>query len=107
MRPVGVSREYRMYDKEQLVRYRRASRVNIYNLLTFEDYFYGYMAPDTSWLTCFDLRLYEERVCAGFPDASESGSASGVFSEKKNLAGTERFDGVGNEAWHPDGRRTE
>ena len=60
-------REYRMYDKEQLVRYRRASRVNIYNLLTFEDYFYGYMAPDTSWLTCFDLRLYEDGFVLVFP----------------------------------------
>lgn len=53
-------REYRMYDKEQLFRYRRASKVNIYNLMNFEDYFYGYMVPDTSYLKTFDLRLFEE-----------------------------------------------
>lgn len=52
--------EYRMYDKEELFRYRRASRVNVYNLLNFEDYFYGYMVPDTSYLKCFDLKLFED-----------------------------------------------
>ena len=32
-------RAYRMYDKEQLFGYRRVSRVNLYNLEGFEDYF--------------------------------------------------------------------
>ena len=32
-----------MHDKEQLFQYRRASRVNIYSIGEFEDYFYGYM----------------------------------------------------------------
>ena len=30
-----------MYDKEKLFRYRRVSRVNIYSLDDFEDYFTG------------------------------------------------------------------
>lgn len=86
---------------------RRASRVNIYNLLTFEDYFYGYMAPDTSWLTCFDLRLYEDGFVLVFPTRQNPDQLPEFSPRKKNLAGTEKFDGVGNEAWHPDGRRTE
>lgn len=60
-------REYRMYDKEQLFRYRRASRVNIYSLNSFEDYYYGYMVPDASYLTCFDLRLFEDGFVLQFP----------------------------------------
>lgn len=36
-----------MHDKEQLFMYRRASRVNIYSIEKFEDYFYGYMVQNT------------------------------------------------------------
>ncbi|MCD7885897.1 MAG: nucleoside kinase, partial [Lachnospiraceae bacterium] len=64
---------YRMYDKEELFRYRRSSKVNIYNLETFEDYFYGYMLPDASYLTCFDLRLVEDGFWLGFPSMAEPG----------------------------------
>ena len=44
-----------MHDKEQLFQYRRASRVNIYSIGEFEDYFYGYMVPDTSYVKYFEL----------------------------------------------------
>ena len=44
-----------MHDKEQLFQYRRASRVNIYSIGEFEDDFYGYMVPDTSYVKYFDL----------------------------------------------------
>ena len=47
--------KHRMHDKEQLFQYRRASRVNIYSIGEFEDYFYGYMVPDTSYVKYFDL----------------------------------------------------
>lgn len=50
---------YRMYDKERLFRYRRVSRVNMYNIDGFEDYYYGYMVPDTGYLKYFDLKLYQ------------------------------------------------
>ncbi len=59
--------QYRMYDKEELFRYRRSSRVNLYNLLGFEDYFYGYMVPDTSYLKYFDLKLFEDGFVLMFP----------------------------------------
>lgn len=58
---------YRMFDKEELFRYRRASRVNVYNLAGFEDYFYGYMLPDTSGLKHFDLKLFEDGFVLLFP----------------------------------------
>ena len=34
--------------------------VNIYSLENFEDYFYGFMAPDTGYVQYFDLQLYDE-----------------------------------------------
>lgn len=60
-------RDYRMYDKEQLFRFRRNSRVNLYNLDGFEDYFYGYMVPDTSCLKHFDLKLFEDGFVLLYP----------------------------------------
>lgn len=60
-------RTYRMYDKEQLFHYRRVSRVNLYNLAGFEDYFYGYMLPDTSYLKHFDLKLFEDGFVLMYP----------------------------------------
>ncbi len=64
-------KEYRMYDKEELFRYRRASRVNLYDLEGFEDYFYGYMLPNTSYLKYFDLRLFDDGFVLMFPTKEE------------------------------------
>ena len=51
--------KHRMYDKERLFLYRRVSRVNVYSIDGFEDYFYGYMVPNTKYIRYFDLKLYE------------------------------------------------
>ncbi len=64
-------RAYRMYDKEQLFGYRRVSRVNLYDLEGFEDYFYGYMVPDTSYLQYFDLKLFEDGFVLLYPTLEE------------------------------------
>ncbi|MEY8337085.1 nucleoside kinase [Lachnospiraceae bacterium 62-35] len=52
---VALFKKYGMVGKEKLFSYRRASRVNIYSLDGYEDYFYGYMAPDTGYIKRFDL----------------------------------------------------
>lgn len=62
---------HKMYDKEKLFRYRRASRVNIYNIGDFEDYYYGYMVPDTGYLKYFELYLYDEGFAVQFPTMQE------------------------------------
>lgn len=49
-----------MPDKEKLFKFRRVSKVNLYNLDGYEDYFYGYMVPSTGYLDCFDLIQYDE-----------------------------------------------
>ncbi len=57
---VELFHQHGMYDKEKLFYYRRASRVNIYSIENFEDYFYGYMVQNTGYIKYFDLQLYDE-----------------------------------------------
>jgi phosphoribulokinase/uridine kinase len=47
-----------MPSKEELFRFRMTSRVNIYSLGNFQDYFYGAMLLNTSYVTLFDLFPY-------------------------------------------------
>lgn len=56
-----------MKDKERLFRYRRSSRVNIYELDHYKDYFYGYMVPSTGYLKYFDLVSYKEGFMLLYP----------------------------------------
>ncbi len=65
---VDLFHKYGMYDKERLFHYRRVSNVNVYHIGGFEDYFYGYMVPDTSYLKYFDLVLYQNGFVLVFPD---------------------------------------
>ncbi|MEF2877317.1 MAG: nucleoside kinase [Blautia sp.] len=57
-----------MYDKEKLFRFRRVSRVNIYSLEDFEDYFYGYMVNHTGYLKYFELYPYDKGLVMQLPD---------------------------------------
>ncbi|WP_077610687.1 nucleoside kinase [Clostridium sp. Marseille-P2415] len=57
---IELFHRHRMYDKERLFRYRRVSRVNIYSIGGFEDYYYGYMVQNTGYIKYFDLFLYDE-----------------------------------------------
>lgn len=58
---------HEMYDKEKLFKYRRVSRVNIYSLEEFEDYFYGYMVWHTGYLKYFKLYPYDEGFVMQMP----------------------------------------
>ena len=56
---VALFHRHGMYDKERLFEYRRVSKVNIYSMNEFEDYYYGYMVPDAGCLRYFSLHLYD------------------------------------------------
>lgn len=60
-----------MKNKEKLFRYRRSSRVNIYSLADFEDYFYGFMVWHTGYLKYFDLQLYDEGFVLLMPERAK------------------------------------
>lgn len=64
-------RRHKMYDKEHLFEYRRVSKVNIYSIKGFEDYYYGYMVPDTGYLPYFSLHLYEDGFVIQMPTAGK------------------------------------
>lgn len=68
---VDLFHRHGMYDKEKLFEYRRVSSVNIYKIRAFEDYYYGYMVPDTSYLKYFSLHLYDEGFVLQMPTADE------------------------------------
>lgn len=61
-----------MQDKVELFRYRRSSSVSLYGIDGFEDYFYGYMVPDTSYLQVFDLELYEDGFVILIPSTANT-----------------------------------
>ncbi|WP_346662977.1 nucleoside kinase [uncultured Merdimonas sp.] len=64
---IALFRQHEMYDKEHLFEYRRVSKVNIYSINEFEDYFYGYMVPSTGYLKYFKLFLYDEGFVIQMP----------------------------------------
>ena len=68
---IALFHKHHMYDKEKLFNYRRVSRVNLYSIESFEDYFYGFMANHTGYIKYFDLFLYEGGFVLQLPDMAE------------------------------------
>ena len=62
---------HKMYDKERLFRYRMVSRVNIYSIDGFEDYYYGYMVQNTRYIRYFDLIPYHYGFVLMLPNMSD------------------------------------
>ena len=72
-----------MMDKAKLFWYRRSSTVNVYLLDGFEDYYYGYMVPDTSYLKYFKLIPFDEGFVLEFPPARTPETFQEFKPEKK------------------------
>ena len=68
---VELFQQTQMYDKARLLSFRINSHVNIYTLDGFSDYFYGYMVPDTGYLKCFGLELFEDGFVLRLPDQKD------------------------------------
>lgn len=64
---IALFKELGMSDKEKLFRYRRSSRVNLYVLDHYKDYFYGFMVPSTGYLRAYDIKPYEDGFVLLFP----------------------------------------
>lgn len=82
---VAISKfsEYGMAEKAALFRYRRASKVNIYSIGGFQDYYYGYMVPNTSYLKYFAIEPYEDGFMLQFPKREAWGTVPAVNFSKK------------------------
>ncbi len=57
-----------MLDKAHLLDFRINSHVNLYSIEDFTDYFYGYMVPNTRYLRCFALQMFEDGFVLRLPD---------------------------------------
>ena len=75
--------EQGMYDKARLFNYRRASRVNVYRLGDYDDYFYGYMVMSTRYLKYFDLQMYEEGFILRLPNKKQPKVIQPFHPQKK------------------------
>lgn len=97
-----------MHDKEKLLRYRRSSWTNIYELKGHYNYFYGSMVPSTGYLKYFSLECYQEGFMLMFPDGntrevagfSPSDKLYHILKESADWGSTMGVDTVGglNEA---------
>lgn len=64
-----IFEKYGMMDKKKLFEYRRVSKVNIYTLDGFEDYYYGYMPASTGVLQYFSLEPYKNGFMLNLPNS--------------------------------------
>lgn len=71
-------------DKYEVLEYRKKSHVTVYNCGGYEDYYYGYMVPDTSYIKCFALKYYQPGVVIQFPSKSNP-EVLQPFEEQKKL----------------------
>lgn len=83
---IDLFKKHGMHDKERLFYYRRASRVNIYSIENFEDYFYGYMVKHTGYLKYFDLQLYDDGFVLILPTRKEPKTLPPLHPRKKLFA---------------------
>ena len=79
---VALFHELGMKDKEKLFRYRRSSRVNIYELDHYKDYFYGFMVPSTGYLRYYDVTAYQDGFVLLFPGKEAKKVSEFVPSDK-------------------------
>lgn len=96
--------ENEMFDKKRLFKYRRASRVNIYELNGSKSYFYGYMVPSTGYIKAFDIIPYNNGFVLQFPDEKSplnistfmpEPKLSSIFKESEKWARIMEVDTVG------------
>ncbi|MBR7021431.1 MAG: nucleoside kinase [Lachnospiraceae bacterium] len=68
---VRLFRENGMDDKVRLLRYRCTSKVNVYCMSGYTDYFYGYMPASTGVLKLWDIVPYEDGLMVLMPDTAD------------------------------------
>ena len=100
---VALFRRHGMHDKERLFEYRRVSKVNIYSMNEFEDYYYGYMVPSAGYLRYFALYLYDEGFVIQMPSRKEPRSLAPFTPKSKLFPGHEGVHQMGGYAGHRDG----
>ena len=84
---ISIFEDYGMYDKKELFEFRRVSKVNVYTLDGFEDYYYGYMPASTGILKYFSLQLYGKGFIINMPNRKTPDTIN-AFEPKPKLFNT-------------------
>ena len=92
-----IFRKNGMTDKEKLFRFRRVSKVNIYTLDDYQDYFYGFMVHRTGYLTHFDLVPYDEGFLMILPEKDDPTRVEAFRPWPKIFNIQKEFENVGSE----------
>ena len=80
---VRLFRENGMMDKVSLLRYRCTSKVNVYSMCGYTDYFYGYMPASTGILKVWDIVPYDEGFMVLMPDTEDGTTVPPAKSSDK------------------------
>ena len=56
-----------MEDKLKLIKYRKSSVINLYELDGYYDYYYGYMLPNCGYVKLFEVLKYKEGFILNLP----------------------------------------
>lgn len=56
-----------MEDKLKLIKYRKSSVINLYELDGYFDYYYGYMLPNCGYVKLFEVLKYKEGLILNLP----------------------------------------
>lgn len=71
-------------DRFHAIEHRGKPYVTLYSCDGLDDYFYGYMAPDTGYVNVFSLRFYKPGLILLFPEKAKPGLLT-EFTEQKKL----------------------
>ncbi|MCX7842609.1 MAG: nucleoside kinase [Clostridia bacterium] len=70
-------------DRLHAVEHRDKPYVTVYSLDGLDDYFYGYMLPDTGYVKVFEVKHYAHGLILRFPDKSNPDALPEFFEQRK------------------------
>ncbi len=73
-------------DRYHAIEHRAKDCVTIYDCDGFQDYFYGYMAPDTGFVKLFALKHYHDGIIVMFPEKQAPEKLPEFIEQKKLFA---------------------
>jgi len=80
---IQIAEQFGLYDKMNILKYKRTSNVNFYKLGKYYNYFYGQMVLDTSRLRKFKLSKSDSGFMLQFPSSNAPGDLAELKSVKK------------------------
>ncbi len=84
---VELFKQNGLRSNANLLKYRMSSKINVYSIGDYYDYFYGYMAPSTGYLTKYDLFEYNDGFILLMPSRNNPEELP-EFEPQKNIYAT-------------------